>query len=63
MKNIKCYIADCPACIVGNTIYVEIVEGHPIREVYNHPPTTVDAEILTAKIEHLKSINYECFKS
>lgn len=62
-EGIKCYIADCPAYIKGNNIFVEIAPERVLCEKFTHIPTIEDIEGMTAKINHLKSINYERFKS
>lgn len=55
---ITCYVADCPAVIKGNTVMVELAPNRVLTETFDHEVTLSDLETLTAKVNHLKSINY-----
>lgn len=66
VKNVtegtKCYIADCPAYIKGSDVFIEIAPERVLCEGFKHIPTIEDIEGLTAKINHLKSIDYGRFE-
>lgn len=63
VKCTECYIEDCAASIVGNSLYVEVAPGHVLRENYDHEPTFKDVEVLRTKVRHLKTIDYERYKN
>lgn len=60
---IRCHISDCLTYIKRNSVFVEIVRGRVLCVNYDNVPTTKDIELLSDKINHLKSICYERFKN